>query len=139
MLALVHTLAGLAVGAVLGFLLRPMLNWPAAPAILAVCGCVGQVCRAFLAWAGRPSDETYAYQLRISTPAVGASAVVGFAATLTLLQFPATIVVPAASYGLVRALLYWHSRRHWGTLSGRGLQFAARGGEVITLLATMKG
>ena len=87
-----------------------------------------------LAWAARPSDETYAYQLRIRTPAVVASAVVGLVATVTLLPFPATVVVPAASYVLIRSLLYWH-RRGDGTLTRRGLQFAARGGEMLTLLA----
>jgi len=73
------------------------------------------------------------YQFRIQTPAVVASGTLGLVSTLTLLQFPATIVVPAASYLLVRVLLSWEH----GSVSGRGLQFAARGGEILTLLAAI--
>jgi len=132
-LALVHTLAGLGLGATAGYLLRLALDWPEAPAVLAAAGCVGQVCRALLAYTGRPSEETLVYQFRIQTPAVVASGTLGLVSTLTLLQFPATIVVPAASYLLVRVLLSWEH----GSVSGRGLQFAARGGEILTLLAAI--
>ena len=135
-IVLVHTLAGLAIGALLGFLLRSIWNWPEAPAIFAVCGCVGQACRALVAWVGRPSPQTHAYQLRINTPAVVASALFAFAAVLTLLQFPATILVPAASYGLVRVVLNWQSRQG-GSISSASLRFAARGGEILTLLAAI--
>lgn len=104
--------------------------------MLAAAGCVGQACRATLAYAGRPSDETYAYQLRIHRSAVLASVFLGLTVTFMLLQFPATIVVPAASYLLVRVLLGWEHRGH-GSISGRGLQMAARGGEILTLLAAI--
>ena len=120
-------------GGAAGLLLRFGVDWPEAPAVLAAAGGVGQVCRALLAYVGRPSDDTLAYQLRIHTPAVVASVALGLASTLTLLQFPATVIVPAASYLLVRVLLSWEH----GSASGRGLKFAARGGEILTLLAAI--
>jgi hypothetical protein len=135
-LALIQTLTGLAVGGIAGIMLRLAIHWPEAPAILATAGCVGQAVRVALAYVGRPSVETHGYQLRIHTPAVIASVCIGLLATWTLLQFPATVVVPAASYLIVRALLSWELRRS-GSLSLLGLQLAARGGELVTLLAAI--
>ncbi len=133
MLALSHTLAGLFFGALAGWLLRFAVDWPEAPATLAAAGCVGQVCRLLLAYTGRPSEETRDFQLRLGMEAVAASVAVGFVAVSALLAFPSTVVVPAASYLLVRVLL---SAGH-GSASGRGLQFAARGGEILTVIAAI--
>lgn len=114
-------------------MLRLAVDWPEAPFVGAAAGCAGQVCRVLLAYTGRPSEETRKYQEQLHLWAVAGSVAVGFVSTLTLLPFPATVVVPAASYLLVRVLLSMGQ----GSASGRGLLFAARGGEILTLIAAI--
>ncbi len=133
MLALFHTIGGLVAGGIAGWLLRFAMDWPDAPAVMAAAGCVGQVCRVLLAYTARPSDETRNFQAQMHMGAVAASVALGFTAVVGLLRFPATVVVPAASYLLVRVLLSWGH----GSASGRGLLLAARGGEILTLLAAI--
>jgi hypothetical protein len=135
-IALVHTLAGLVLGALSGFLIQMVTAWPGAPAILAACGAAGQVCRAMLGYFGRPSGGTHAYQLGLTLPGVAASFIVGLSSIVILLQFPATIVAPAASYLLVRVLLSWQHGKQ-ASIDRRGLWVAARGGEILTLLAAL--
>lgn len=136
MLPLLHALAGLAAGAAAGWFLEQSLHWRGATAIGAASGCAGQVCRAVLAWLSRPSEQTRKYQDRISTVPVVASILLGFCVQVGLLRFPATVIAPAASYLLVRVLLSWQARGP-GTLSRTTLQFAARGGEFVTLSAAL--
>lgn len=136
MLAVLHTLIGLAAGALAGWFLGSVFHWPQAVAIGAASGCAGQVCRAALAWVSRPSDQTRAYQARITTTGVVASIALGFAAISSLLDFPATLIAPVASYFLVRVLLSWQHRGP-GALSRTTLQIAARGGELITVAAAL--
>jgi hypothetical protein len=136
MLAVVHTITGLAAGALAGWFLELTFHWPHAAAIGAACGCAGQVCRAALAWVSRPSDQTRAYQARTTTTGVLAAIAIGLAAIWTFLDFPATLIAPIASYFLVRVLLSWQHRGP-GALSRTNLQVAARGGELITLLAAL--
>lgn len=136
MLVLLHTLLGAALGFAAGWVVGLVFQWPEAAQTGAVCGCVGQVCRAALAWVSRPSDETAVYQSRITTWPVLACICCGIAAVAWLLRFPATVVVPAASYLLVRLLLSWQHRGP-GALNGTALRVAARGGELITLLAAI--
>lgn len=136
MLVVLHTLAGLAAGSLAGWFLELTFHWPHAAAIGAACGCAGQVCRAALAWVSRPSDQTRVYQARITTTGVLAAIAIGLAAIWTLLEFPATLIAPAASYLLIRVLLSWQHRGP-GVLSRASLQVAARGGELVTLLAAL--
>jgi hypothetical protein len=58
------------------------------------------------------------------------------AAATAFLRFPATVIVPAASYLLVRVLLSWQERSVFGSLSPVAMQIAARGGEILTLAAS---
>lgn len=136
LLPALHALMGLAAGALAGWFLEHTFQWPHAAAIGAACGCAGQVCRVALAWVSRPSEETRAYQSRITTAGVLTAIAIGLAAIGMFLNFPATLIAPMASYVFIRVLLSWQQRGP-GTLSRITLQIAARGGELITLAAAL--
>ena len=136
MIAVLQTIGGLLFGGAVGFGIRLFWNWPDAPWILAACGGVGQACKAVVAYCGRPGSETHAYQLRIAWPAVAASACLAMGAVVAFLPMRATLVVPIASYLLVRVLLRWQHGRQ-GSISRIGLWLAALGGGLIALITAI--
>jgi len=139
MLILAYLLAAAVAGFAAGWLLQgvSVLRWmPDLPLTGMVCGCVGQACRAALAWTSRPSEPVHPYQRRLSSAAAIAVIALALTASTTFLRFPATIVVPAASYLLIRVLLSWQERAAYGCLSPVAMQIAARGGEILTLAAS---
>jgi hypothetical protein len=136
MVALLHTAFGALAGALVGILLTWLLQWPDALAVCIAAALTGQACKAAIGWVSRPSDETREYSHRLSTVPVLLAIAIAALADGFLLPFPATVVVPAASLLLVRILLSWQFRGP-GALSRATLLIAARGGELITLLAAI--
>ena len=110
-----------------------MITWIYGLSALAV----GNACRAAMLWFARPSVETHIAQLKVTGAGTLAQIALGLAGVV-LLRFPATVLVPLASYVLVRILL---SRGRIQTVGLRNvdLHMALLGGIVISLAAVIIG
>jgi hypothetical protein len=108
-----------------------MMTWVDGLAALGV----GIACRAAVLFLARPSEDTRARQLKVTPFGTLVQVALGTGAA-ALLQFPATVLVPLASYLLVRLLL-GHTRIQTVGLKKRDLYVAFVGGVVITLAAAI--